>query len=75
MTQKLLTYTEVLMGSTLSTPKHICWVTAAPPPPPPPGHFNIGLQGDIDILVINNTGGRRGLKGTTNNFLWKKCPN
>lgn len=60
------------MGSTLSTPKHICLVTA---PAPPPGHFNIGLQGDVNILVINNTEGRRGLKGTTNNFLWKKCPN
>ena len=72
MTQKSLTYTEVLMGSTLSTPKHICLVTA---PAPPPGHFNIGLQGDVNTLVINNTEGRRGLKGTTNNFLWKKCPN
>ena len=34
MTQKSLTYTEVLMGSTLSTPKHICLVTAPAPPLP-----------------------------------------
>ena len=57
MTQKSLTYTEDLMGSTLSTPKHICLVTA---PAPPPGHFNIGLQGDVNTLVINTREGGEG---------------
>ena len=55
MTQKSLTYTEVLMGSTLSTPKHIYLA-----PAPPPGHFNIGLQGDVNTLVINTREGREG---------------
>ena len=65
------------MGSTLSTPKHICLVTA---PAPPPGHFNIGLQGDVNTLVINTREGGEGWKeqqiifsgrSVQTNYIWE----